>query len=111
MNRNGWRKTRPVEEDDKGLIWKLPPLKLKDVGKVGLAFSLGAGCGVGFGAGLIGGASFGPGIPGLQVGFGFGARCGVGLGFGYGVGMGVARDENRSYSNIKSLFGNQHPPL
>ncbi|KAA3468464.1 keratin, type II cytoskeletal 59 kDa, component IV-like [Gossypium australe] len=60
---------------------------------------------------LSSGAGFGPGIPGLQVGFGFGAGCGVGLGFGYGVGRGIAHDEYRTYSNVKSLFGNQHLPM
>lgn len=110
-NGNGRRRRREVEEMDKGLIWKLPQLKLKEVGKVGPAFGLGAGCGLGFGIGLVGGAGFGPGIPGLQVGFGFGAGCGVGLGFGYGVGRGIAHDEYRTYSNVKSLFGNQHLPM
>ncbi|XP_021903394.1 uncharacterized protein LOC110818734 isoform X1 [Carica papaya] len=50
------------------------------------------------------GAGFGPGIPGIQVGFGFGAGCGVGIGFGYGVGKGIARDENYTYSNVGQLF-------
>ncbi|OMO77541.1 hypothetical protein COLO4_25109 [Corchorus olitorius] len=111
---NGRRQRRevPVVEDgDRGLIWKLPKLKLKDVGKVGPAFGLGAGCGLGFGVGLVGGAGFGPGIPGLQVGFGFGAGCGVGLGFGYGVGRGIAHDEYRTYSNVGKLFGSQDLPL
>lgn len=43
------------EEDEKGLIWKLPVVKSKHLGKVGPAFGLGAGCGVGFGIGLLGG--------------------------------------------------------
>lgn len=47
---------------------------------------------------------FGPGIPGLQIGYGFGAGCGVGLGFGYGVGKGIARDENKRYSNVGNFF-------
>lgn len=42
-------------DDDKGLLWKLPQVRIKDVGKVGPAFGLGFGCGFGFGAGLIGG--------------------------------------------------------
>ncbi|XVF37339.1 hypothetical protein REPUB_Repub19eG0137400 [Reevesia pubescens] len=111
MNGSGRGRRREVEDGDRGLIWKLPQLKLKDVGKVGPAFGLGAGCGLGFALGLIGGAGFGPGIPGLQVGFGFGAGCGVGLGFGYGVGRGIAHDEYRSYSNVGRLFGQQHLPL
>ncbi|PPD76969.1 hypothetical protein GOBAR_DD26100 [Gossypium barbadense] len=53
-NGNGRRRRREVEETDKGLIWKLPQLKLKEVGKVGPAFGLGAGCGLGFGIGLVG---------------------------------------------------------
>lgn len=57
------------------------------------------------------GAGFGPGIPGLQVGFGFGAGCGIGLGFGYGFGRGIAHDEYRTYSNVGRLFGQQHLPL
>lgn len=52
---NGRRRRREVEEMDKGLIWKLPQLKFKEVGKVGPAFGLGAGCGLGFGIGLVGG--------------------------------------------------------
>lgn len=51
----------------------------------------------------LAGAGFGPGIPGLQVGFGVGVGCGVGVGFGYGLGRGVAQDENRRYSNIANL--------
>ncbi|XP_015889518.1 uncharacterized protein LOC107424277 [Ziziphus jujuba] len=92
------------EEDEKGLIWKLPVVKSKHLGKVGPAFGIGAGCGVGFGVGLLGGAGFGPGIPGFQVGLGFGVGCGVGLGFGYGVGKGIAQDENRRYSNVGNIY-------
>lgn len=50
MNSNG---RRDIEE--KGLIWKLPQIKLKDLGKVGPAFGAGIGCGVGVGVGLVGG--------------------------------------------------------
>ncbi|KAH6763900.1 glycine-rich protein [Perilla frutescens var. hirtella] len=89
---------RDVEE--KGLLWKLPPLKSHKLGKLGPGFGVGAGCGVGFALGLLGGAGFGPGIPGLQVGFGIGVGCGVGVGFGYGVGRGIAYDDNRKYSNV-----------
>ncbi|KAI3773686.1 hypothetical protein L1987_48216 [Smallanthus sonchifolius] len=92
------------DDDDKGLLWKLPVLYSNKLGKLGPAFGLGAGCGVGFGVGLIGGAGLGPGIPGLQVGFGFGAGCGIGLGFGYGAGRGIAYDENRKHSNVGKLF-------
>ncbi|KAJ8770012.1 hypothetical protein K2173_009095 [Erythroxylum novogranatense] len=92
------------EEEEKGLLWKLPEVRLKDLGKVGPGFGLGAGCGVGFGVGLVGGVGIGPGIPGLQFGFGVGAGCGVGYGFGYGVGRGVAHDDKRRYSNIGKYF-------
>ena len=88
---------------EKGLLWKLPVLKSKQLGRLGPGFGLGAGCGFGLGVGLIGGAGFGPGIPGLQLGIGFGAGCGVGFGFGYGVGRGIAHDEYRSYSNVGKL--------
>lgn len=43
---------------DKGLIWKLPVLKTKELGKIGPAFAFGAGCGFGFGVGLIGGTHY-----------------------------------------------------
>ena len=43
------------DEEEKGLLWKLPEVRFKDFGKVGPAFGLGAGCGVGFGVGLVGG--------------------------------------------------------
>lgn len=43
------------DEEDKGLLWKLPEVRFKEFGKVGPAFGFGAGCGVGFGVGLIGG--------------------------------------------------------
>lgn len=91
--------------EEKGLLWKLPPLKSNQLGKLGPAFGIGAGCGVGFAFGLLGGAGFGPGIPGLQLGFGFGAGCGVGVGFGYGVGRGIAYDDNRKYSNVFHNYG------
>ncbi|XP_031255527.1 keratin, type II cytoskeletal 5 [Pistacia vera] len=95
MNSNGRR-----DDEEKGLIWKLPQIKLKDLGKVGPAFGAGIGCGVGVGVGLVGGIGIGPGFPGLQFGAGFGAGCGVGIGFGYGLGKGVAHDEYRRYSNV-----------
>lgn len=60
---------------------------------------------------LTAGVGFGPGIPGLQIGYGFGAGCGVGLGFGYGLGKGIAQDENRRYSNVGSfLRGSRNVP-
>jgi len=46
---------RRTGDDDKGLLWKLPQVRIRDIGKVGPAFGLGVGCGFGFGAGLIGG--------------------------------------------------------
>ncbi|KAK4413470.1 hypothetical protein Salat_2759600 [Sesamum alatum] len=95
------------DEEEKGLLWKLPAVKSKQLGKLGPAFGVGAGCGFGFAIGLIGGTGFGPGIPGLQLGFGLGAGCGVGLGFGYGVGRGIAYDENRRYANVGKFFHNR----
>lgn len=53
------------------------------------------------------GTGFGPGIPGLQLGFGFGAGCGIGVGFGYGLGRGFAYDANRRYSNVGRVFQNR----
>ncbi|GMH31418.1 hypothetical protein Nepgr_033261 [Nepenthes gracilis] len=91
-------------EWDWGLLWKLPELRTKHLGRVGPAFGVGIGCGCGFGLGLVGGAGFGPGIPGMQFGFGVGVGCGVGLGFGYGVGRGIAYIENQRYFNIGRLF-------
>ncbi|EEF42552.1 keratin, type II cytoskeletal I [Ricinus communis] len=95
---------RSDDEEEKGLLWKLPEVRFKDFGKVGPAFGLGAGCGVGFGVGLVGGVGLGPGIPGLQMGIGFGAGCGIGYGFGYGIGRGVAHDDKRRYSNVAKFF-------
>ncbi|XP_072981447.1 uncharacterized protein [Typha angustifolia] len=90
--------------DEKGLLWKLPELKSKDLGKLGPAFGIGAGCGVGAGVGLFGGAGLGAGFPGLQIGFGVGAGCGLGLGFGYGMGKGIAYDDKQEYTNVGKLF-------
>ncbi|KAL8482329.1 hypothetical protein ACS0TY_028486 [Phlomoides rotata] len=95
------------DEEEKGLLWKLPSLKSRQLGSLGPAFGVGAGCGVGFSLGLIGGTGFGPGIPGLQLGFGFGAGCGIGVGFGYGLGRGIAYDANRRYSNVGGVFQNR----
>nr|GMD21594.1 glycine-rich cell wall structural protein 1 [Ipomoea batatas] len=92
------------DEDEKGLLWKLPAIKSRELGKLGPGFGVGIGCGFGFGVGLIGGTGFGPGIPGLQLGFGLGAGCGVGLGFGYAVGRGIAYDDSRRYSNVSRFF-------
>ncbi|KAF8025122.1 hypothetical protein BT93_F2080 [Corymbia citriodora subsp. variegata] len=92
------------DDDDKGLLWKLPAVRSKKLGKLGPAFGVGAGCGLGAGLGLMGGLGFGPGIPGLQLGFGIGAGCGVGVGFGYGAGRGIAHDDKRRYSNVGNVF-------
>ncbi|XXG39429.1 hypothetical protein AAC387_Pa01g0390 [Persea americana] len=91
-------------DDDRGLIWRLPLIRSKELGKLGPAVGFGAGCGFGLGLGLLGGAGLGVGIPSLQIGFGIGAGCGIGVGFGYGVGRGVAFDENRRYTNVGNLF-------
>jgi hypothetical protein len=90
------------DDDDskRGLAWKLPLVKSKELGKIGPAMGYGIGCGFGLGAGIIGGAGIGIGVPGVQFGFGIGAGCGVGLGFGYGVGRGWAYDENGKYNNV-----------
>ncbi|KAL5081115.1 hypothetical protein RYX36_009536 [Vicia faba] len=100
-----------MNDDDKGLLWKLPVVRSSSFGKMGPGFGVGAGCGVGFGLGLLGGVGFGPGIPGMQVGFGFGAGCGVGLGFGYGIGKGIAQDEYRRYSNVGNPFRGSGSPF
>lgn len=102
-NRDGGR-----VEEGKGILWKLPVVKNKDLGKLGPGFGAGVGCGVGFGVGLSGGLcfGFGAGFPGLQIGFGVGGGCGIGIGFGYGVGRGVGYDERKKYSNAGKMFGN-----
>lgn len=41
--------------EEKGLLWKLPSVNSKNLGKLGPAFGIGVGCGVGFGVGLVGG--------------------------------------------------------
>ncbi|KAM1242615.1 hypothetical protein ACFX2G_034953 [Malus domestica] len=64
-------------ENEKGLLWKLPILGTQQLGKVGPAFGLDGGCGLGFGIGFLGGAGFGPGIPGLQVGLGLVLDTGI----------------------------------
>ncbi|KAI9092544.1 hypothetical protein K1719_027672 [Acacia pycnantha] len=98
------------DSEEKGLLWKLPVLKSRNLGKVGPAFGVGVGCGFGVGVGLLGGVGIGPGIPGLQIGYGFGAGCGAGLGFGYGAGRGIAQDENKRYSNVGNLFRSSDIP-
>ncbi|CAA7404579.1 unnamed protein product [Spirodela intermedia] len=90
---------------EKGVFWRLPVVRSKELGKLGPGVGIGAGCGVGLGLGLFGGAGVGLGFPGLSLGFGVGAGCGVGLGFGYGVGRGVAVDENRRHSNMGNATG------
>ncbi|KAF3788027.1 hypothetical protein EJ110_NYTH21835 [Nymphaea thermarum] len=99
------------DENNKGLLWKLPVVKSRHLGKLGPGFGYGAGCGVGLGIGLLGGAGLGFGIPGLQFGFGVGAGCGIGVGFGYGVGRGIAYDENRRYTNVGKLLNTQKDSL
>ena len=42
-------------EEEKGLLWKLPVVKSGHLGRLGPAFGVGAGCGFGFAVGLIGG--------------------------------------------------------
>ncbi|XP_047087962.1 keratin, type II cytoskeletal 5-like [Lolium rigidum] len=88
----------------KGLLWRLPEVTSKELGKIGPAFGLGIGCGAGAGIGFFGGAGLGYGFPGLTIGFGVGAGCGVGLGFGYGLGKGIAYDETKRHSNVGKMF-------
>lgn len=59
MNKKG-RKEGEEGEEEKGLVWKLPQLKSKQLGKLGPAFGIGAGCGLGFGIGLLGGTRLSP---------------------------------------------------
>ncbi|KAJ4847350.1 hypothetical protein Tsubulata_010409 [Turnera subulata] len=103
------------DDDNKGLLWKLPEVRLKEFGKLGPAFGFGAGCGVGFGVGLIGGGAHNKimvsGFDKCQVlvlDLGFlvcnsGLDWELGVGLGYGLGRGVARDESRTYSNVANL--------
>ena len=44
-------------DDDRGLIWRLPLIRSKELGKLGPAVGFGAGCGFGLGLGLLGGQS------------------------------------------------------
>ncbi|XP_026435315.1 uncharacterized protein LOC113333040 isoform X1 [Papaver somniferum] len=109
MSGDGRRERR--DNDDKGLLWKLPVIKTNELGKLGPAFGIGVGFGLGVGIGFLGGVGIGPGIPGLQLGAGFGAGCGVGAGFGYGMGKGVAHDDVRRYSNVgRPSLENGHLP-
>ncbi|KAK8970896.1 hypothetical protein KSP40_PGU011475 [Platanthera guangdongensis] len=39
---------------NKGLLWRLPVVKSKEIGKLGPGIGFGAGCGVGLGVGLFG---------------------------------------------------------
>ncbi|KAL0437871.1 UNVERIFIED_CONTAM: hypothetical protein Slati_2270100 [Sesamum latifolium] len=95
------------DEEEKGLLWKLPAVKSKQLGSLDLPLALALAAGLVSPSGSLEGTGFGPGIPGLQLGFGLGAGCGVGLGFGYGVGRGIAYDENRRYTNVGKFFHNR----
>ncbi|KAA8544535.1 hypothetical protein F0562_022547 [Nyssa sinensis] len=98
--------------EKKGLLWMVPVLKSKELGKLGPALGVGAGCGFGFGIGLIGGTGFGLGIPGLKLGLGLGAGCGVGLGVGYGMGRGIAYDHQKHrHTNVGNIFNGMRPPV
>lgn len=90
--------------DQKVLLWRLPEVTSKELGKIGPALGIGIGCGAGAGIGFFGGAGLGYGFPGLTLGFGVGAGCGVGIGFGYGLGKGIAYDEKKKYSNVGKMF-------
>ncbi len=43
------------DDEQKGLLWRLPKLETADFGKLGPGFGYGIGCGFGVGAGVIGG--------------------------------------------------------
>jgi hypothetical protein len=45
-------------EEVKGLLWKLPEVKITDLDKLGPNFGIGAGCGVGVGIGVFEGLIF-----------------------------------------------------
>nr|ACG32603.1 hypothetical protein [Zea mays] len=90
--------------NQKVLLWRLPVVTSKELGKIGPALGIGIGCGAGAGIGFFGGAGLGYGFPGLTLGFGVGAGCGVGIGFGYGLGKGIAYDEKKKYSNVGKMF-------
>jgi hypothetical protein len=46
------------DDEQKGLLWRLPKLETADLGKLGPGFGYGIGCGFGVGAGVIGGLFF-----------------------------------------------------
>ncbi len=46
------------DDEQKGLLWRLPKLETADFGKLGPGFGYGIGCGFGVGAGVIGGLFF-----------------------------------------------------
>lgn len=50
------------DDDERGIMWRLPKLQTKDWGKLGPAFGYGVGCGVGLGAGIVGGPLFFPSL-------------------------------------------------
>lgn len=54
-SRRNEKERKMNNDDERGLLWKLPVVKSSNFGKVGPAFGVGAGCGLGFGIGLLGG--------------------------------------------------------
>lgn len=46
---------RDDDDDERGLLGRLPKLRSRDWGNIGPAFGYGIGCGVGLGAGIVGG--------------------------------------------------------
>jgi hypothetical protein len=50
-----WGKKMRDDDEQKGLLWRLPKLETADLGKLGPGFGYGIGCGFGVGAGVIGG--------------------------------------------------------
>jgi hypothetical protein len=65
-----WGKKMRDDDEQKGLLWRLPKLETADFGKLGPGFGYGIGCGFGVGAGVIGGLFFGSSFPSLAS-FGF----------------------------------------
>jgi hypothetical protein len=47
--------TAKIGGGQKGLLWRLPEVTSKELGKIGPAFGLGIGCGAGAGIGFFGG--------------------------------------------------------
>ncbi|WVZ15615.1 hypothetical protein V8G54_013181 [Vigna mungo] len=113
------------DDDNKGLLWKLPVIKSDQFGKVGPAFGIGVGCGLGFGAGFLGGLLLNPPLHLLQFRI-LVTRCfdisigkiiewvlaleflvyklALDLVLDVELDWGIAQDENKKYSNVGNPF-------